>query len=198
MLFGGSPKVKVTDENHTDITQTTGGFDAYFHKRITRMLRHDNFAKSLPKLLKDTQSTLQPLIAAPVKVMDPFDTIYKIVFQLTMRAVGCDDIAEDPALLKKTLSLYETIDSSTTAATVIFPWLPSPALIKRTVAGARLYMILQKIAEQRRKNNVRGEDALQFLLDQGDTMDKIIAVSNRKSSTIPYAESWYNLIQLAN
>jgi sterol 14-demethylase len=113
--------------------------------------------------------------------MDPFDEIYKIVFQLTMRAVGCDDIAEDPALLKKTLSLYETIDSSTTPATVIFPWFPTPALIKRTVAGARLYMMLQKIAERRRKNNVRGEDALQFLLDQGDTMDKIIAVSNHQS-----------------
>jgi hypothetical protein len=93
-----------------------------------------------------------------------------------MRVVGCNDVAEDPELLEKTLQLYETVEASATAATMLFPWFPSPSVIKRTVAGGRLYMIINNIVEKRKKTGIRGDDPLQFLIDESDSMPKIIEV----------------------
>lgn len=130
----------------------------------------------LPLLIADTKARLEEVATSPNGVMDPFDNIYKIVYQLTMRTVGCNDIADDPALLLKTLRLYEAIEESATPTGIIFPWLPTVAKLKRTIAGGRLYMIFQRIVSQRRKTGKRDEDALQFMIDHGDDVTKIIAV----------------------
>ena len=96
-----------------------------------------------------------------------------------MRTVGCNEIANDPRLLAKTLSFFETIQQSATPAGVIFPWLPTPAKLKRTYAGGALYIIFQGIVNERKKTGKREEDALQFMIDQGDDVIKIIGVSNQ-------------------
>lgn len=126
--------------------------------------------------MSDVQTSLKQLAKDPAGITDPFQSLYKIVYQLTMRIVGCDDIADDPELLEKTLRLYETIEESATATAIIFPWFPSPAIIKRTIAGGRLYMIIKKIVEERNKTGKRGDDPLQYLIDQGDNMPRIIEV----------------------
>src|ERR1700761_3572434 len=94
-----------------------------------------------------------------------------------MRAGGATEIANNRKLLDKTLSLYETIESTATPYQIIFPWLPSPALFKRFIGGTRLYMIFQNIVNQRKKTGTRYEDPLQYLIDKGDSMRDIIAVS---------------------
>lgn len=93
-----------------------------------------------------------------------------------MRIVGCDEIADDPVLLATTLSLFETVESSATATAVLFPWFPSPAIIKRTIAGTRLYLIVKSVIEKRVKSGERRDDPLQYLLDQGDEIPAIIEV----------------------
>ena len=85
-------------------------------------------------------------------------------------------------LLVKTLGLYETVENSATPFAIMFPRFPSLAIIKRTIAGGRLYMILKKIVSQREKTRKRGDGALQFLIDQGDNMPKIIQVSRHIST----------------
>ena len=132
----------------------------------------------LPLLLADTKARLDDIVSAPNGVIDPFDKVYKIVFQLTMRTVGCNDIANDPQLLFKTLRQYETIEKSATPTGVIFPWLPTPAKLKRTIAGGSLYMTFRRIVNERKKTGKRDNDALQFMIDQGDDVTSIIAVSN--------------------
>jgi hypothetical protein len=127
--------------------------------------------------MKDVKASLDKLANNPAGITDPFESIYRIVYQLTIRMVGCDDIADDPALLEKTLGLYETVEKSTTPLAIIFPWFPSFAIIRRTIAGGRLYMILNNIVEERKKTGKRGTDPLQFLIDQGDSMARIIEVS---------------------
>lgn len=97
-----------------------------------------------------------------------------------MRTVGCNEIADDPTLLAKTLSLFETIEHSATPTGIIFPWLPTLAKLKRTVAGGRLYMIFQQIVNKRKRTGKRENDALQFMIDQGDDVVKIISVSIKK------------------
>ena len=130
----------------------------------------------LAHLIGDTDARLEELAISSSNMTDPFVSIYEIVFQLTMRMVGCNEIANDPALLKKTLHLFETIQHSSTATTIIFPWFPSPALIKRTIAGGRLYMIMKKIVDERKKSEGREDDPLQYLIDSGDDINDIIGV----------------------
>lgn len=126
--------------------------------------------------MKDVQISMKKLAKDPSGITDPFESIYRIVFQLTMRVVGSDDIADSPELLEKTLQLYETIEHSSTATAIMFPWFPSLAIIKRTIAGGRLYMIMKNIVDGRVESGRRGDDPLQFLMDQGDDARKIIEV----------------------
>ena len=131
------------------------------------------------------------VLTVPTGIFDPFDNLYKIVFQLTMRTVGCNEIANDPPILWKALRLFETIEQSATMAAVIFPWLPSPAKIRRTIAGSQLYMIVGRIVNQRKKTGKREDDALQFMIDQGDDLTRIITVSGRKHVRTTRTIDWF-------
>jgi len=131
----------------------------------------------MPNLMADTRRRLELLAQDPRGVTDPFESIYKIVFQLTMRTVACNEIAEDPALLDKTLHLFEAMDKAATPAVVMYPSLPTPAKLKRMWAGAQLYMIFKKIVDERQRADRRDHDALQFMMDHGDDIRTIITVS---------------------
>ena len=126
--------------------------------------------------MRDVRTFLDTLAQSPTGITNPFESFYRLVYQLTMRTVGCSDIANDPVLLERTLQLYETIEASATAATMLFPWFPSPSVIKRTIAGGKLYMVINKIVENRKKTGIRGDDPLQFLIDGGDDVKSIIEV----------------------
>lgn len=126
--------------------------------------------------MKDVRNSLNALAKKPSGITEPFESLYRIVYQLTMRTVACNDIADDPILLEKTLSLFEQVEASSTPTTILFPWLPTPAMVKRTIAGGRLYMILSGIVEKRKKEGTRGDDPLQVLIDEGDDMGKIVEV----------------------
>ena len=131
----------------------------------------------LPQLISDTKTKFDTITASSSGMINPFDTIYKTVYQLTMRTVGCNEIASDPALLNRTLHLFEIIEKSGTPTGIVFPWLPTPAKVKKLYAGFSLFMIFQKIVNQRKKTGRRENDALQFMMDQGDSMERIIGVS---------------------
>lgn len=107
-----------------------------------------------------------------------------------MLTVGTKDIADDPALLKKVLGLYEAVEASSTPMTILFPWIPGPsstlpyyfadrlvlgpAKFRRVVAATRLYFILQGIVSKREKTGIKESDPLQHLIDSGDSMRQII------------------------
>lgn len=133
----------------------------------------------LPKLLADTRESLEEIAMLPTGIFDPFDNLYRTVFRLTMRTVGCNDIANDPPLLWKTLRLFEIIEESSTMTTVIFPWLPTPARISRAIAGGRLYAIVRRIVNHRKKTGKKEDDPLQYMVDEGDDLTSIITVGSR-------------------
>ncbi|TVY34155.1 Sterol 14-demethylase [Lachnellula subtilissima] len=172
ILFGSSPASLKTDRpaNGNDF----GGSGGYFQRHITKLMKMEVIKKGLPCLMQDVRTFLDTLAQSPTGITDPFESFYRLVYQITMRTVGCSDIANDPVLLEKTLQLYETIEASATATTMLFPWFPSPSVIKRTIAGGKLYMIITKIVEHRNKTGIREDDPLQFLIDEGDDVKGII------------------------
>lgn len=116
------------------------------------------------------------MAANPEGITNPFDSIYRIVYQLTMRTVACNEIANDPVLLDRTLSIFETVEKGSTPAVIMFPRIPTLGMIKRLWGGAQLYTIFKKIVDDRTKTDRREEDPLQFLMDLGDDISSIITV----------------------
>lgn len=128
-------------------------------------------------MINDTQNRL--LEFGNSGITDPFDTIHSLVFQLTVRNIGANDIANDRALLDKTRGIYETMENSYNPSIIVLPFIVkafTPSFITQSVAGARLYFILKGIVDKRKKTGHREEDALQFLIDQGDDLGKMIGV----------------------
>lgn len=49
--------------------------------------------------------------------------------------------------------------------------------VKKTLAGTQLYLVFQKIVEERKKTGKREDDPMQLLIDEGDTTVQILQVS---------------------
>jgi cytochrome P450 len=173
-LLQGSPPVK-KDNNPLE---ETGGyqkdFSAYFSKRIVTLLKGNTLKQGLPRMLKDARAAFDKLAADPSRTTDPFDSIYRLVYLFTMRTVACNEIADNPALLAKTLGLFESVEGAVSPLLIMYPWLPLWGKLKRISGGGQLYMILKGIVDTRKKTGTRGEDALQYLMDQGDSLMEMI------------------------
>ena len=79
------------------------------------------------------------------------------------------------ARLKK---LYDILDVGTTPTTVLVPWLPTPAMIKKIWATKEIYEIVIKAIKNRENSGVFQGDTLQMLLDTGDEKLVIVGVSS--------------------
>jgi hypothetical protein len=181
-MLGGSPKIDKktveTAEPSAEAQEQTDGFSNYFSKRLIAMLKGPILAKGLPQLLQDVRFSFNDLAAKDTKRTDPFDSVYRLVFQLTMRTVACVEIAGDVELLERILKLFETIEATATPLSIMYSWMPLPSQFRRTYAGAQLYMIFKGIIDKRAQEGRREDDTLQYLIDQGDDVTKIITVSN--------------------
>jgi sterol 14-demethylase len=177
-LLGGSPSVNDTNAINTaaDDKLEEGEFVNYFAKRLVAMLKGPLLAKGLPQLLEDMRTSIDRLATQETKVTDPFDSIYRVVFQMTMRTVACVEIAGDDALRERCLKLFEEIEGTATPMSIMYNWMPVIAKFRRTYAGAQLYMIFKGIIDKRAAEGKREDDALQYLIDQGDDVTKIITV----------------------
>lgn len=109
-----------------------------------------------------------------------FDSFYffiQLLFQLTIRSLSCTEIADDPVLVSRLKDLYDTLDVGTTPATVLVPWLPTPAMIKKLWATKEIYNIVNTAIRARETSGVSRDDTLQMLLDAGD--EKLVVVGVR-------------------
>jgi cytochrome P450 len=170
VLFGQAPKI----QRHDDGAGKDDDLNNHFSRRLAHLLKHDQFRRKLPTLISDVQEAVEAIRTSPNGVTDPFDSLYRVVFRLTIRMVGADEIADDPQVLEETLRLFEMIDGSATATSVMFPKFPSPAVLKRTYAGARLFFLIENIIKKRAASDEKHDDALQYMLDQGDRTYKIV------------------------
>jgi len=177
VLFGQSPSIKdfeVVDKTRaeTERTETSTSFSTYFSRRIVAMLSGENLAKAIPTLVTDVRGGYDEL--GESGMMDPFVNLYEMVFMLTQRTVGANEIANSRPLMSKTMGLFQMIEKTSTSYQIIFPWLPSPAMFKRVWGGSQLYFIFNRIINARKKEGRREADGLQFLMDQSDDLKRII------------------------
>ena len=101
---------------------------------------------------------------------DPFKTIYMLLNQTTIRSLCCNEVADDPSLSLRLLNMNRLIDKSTTAPSIILPqWIPLPERFLRIWGGLRVYMLMSSVIKKRLRDKQRHVDALQVLLDHGDS-----------------------------
>ncbi len=98
----------------------------------------------------------------------------QLTFQLTLRSLSSTEIAEDHELVKRLKILYDRLDAGTTPASVLLPWLPTPAMIKKLLATKDIYKIITKAIHERKASGKARDDTLQMLLDYED--DELIVV----------------------
>lgn len=109
-------------------------------------------------------------------MVDPFDSIYELIYKLTMRLVGSTEIAEDRELLRWSPSVFERLEKSGSNARIIFPWLITFNYIASLALGARLYLALLRVIQQRNGRKHK-EDAVGHLLKDGWDPEEIVKVS---------------------
>ena len=96
---------------------------------------------------------------------------------MTIRSLSSTEISDDPARVARLKKLYDTLDNGTTPATVLLPWLPTPAMIKKLWATKDIYDIVTQAISDRESSGISRNDTLQMLLDFGD--EKLVVVGVR-------------------
>lgn len=86
------------------------------------------------------------------------------LIELTIRKVGCDEIADDPKLRARILNVVEVTDNGHALATFLFPWLPLPKVLRKIWSSVTMYRTVRRVVRDREITGRRGKDALQVRL----------------------------------
>jgi sterol 14-demethylase len=130
----------------------------------------DAHPPDLPVLIHDAKEGLRTLATSSSTIINPFEVLFKVIFQLTARELCCSDIADQTELLDKMIRLFLIAGTSYNPRIILFPpliKLLSPAYWKQMSASIRMYMLVKGILDQRKRTGKRGTDPLQHLIDQG-------------------------------
>jgi sterol 14-demethylase len=101
--------------------------------------------------------------------------LLQVAFQMVMRPASFD-IADDPALLSRLKTLIDIVDSPSNTFESQIPWLPSASSLRKIPSSARIYGIIQKEINKRKSSGIRRRDALQQMLDDGESTVHIFGV----------------------
>ncbi|KAH8102335.1 cytochrome P450 [Phellopilus nigrolimitatus] len=169
ILNGDSPSLKDIKVNKN---VEDGDMTSWFGKRLTACLRRDRMARNLTLMFQDLDQITERW--AGNGQFDPFNDIYNAVFQLTIRAASCREIADDPAAVKRVMQLYWDMENGVSAASRLLGWFPSTVRKRKQQATADLYLLLKGAIDKRKEEGRREDDSVQVLLDEGDGVNDII------------------------
>lgn len=130
--------------------------------------------ENIGQLVNDANSALGHLETS--RPFDPFNGIYLLIYQMTHRLLGSYDVANSPRLLAETLAVYDRMGDSSAMQTM-FPMMPTLGMLRKLCGGARLHFLFRSIIRDRRKCGRRENDAMQIMMDNGDSDIQISTVS---------------------
>ncbi|KAF8462100.1 cytochrome P450 [Russula ochroleuca] len=145
---------------------------AKMYKRLSNVQRNERLTDLIPEVLNDCRRHLQSWEKAGS--LDPFEKIYELTFQATVRCLTCTEIADEPKLVARCKQLFEQVERGITPATVLFPWFPSPSMVMRARATKQLYDIIVNTMKVRKQSGVPRNDTLQIFLDSEDELATVM------------------------
>ncbi|KAJ7141246.1 cytochrome P450 [Mycena epipterygia] len=169
LLFGTSPSIRDVDVDRAEYNTQ------FLHKQLSELLSKERMADGdqfepppppvLPSLLKDTDRLMAGW--GSQGRIDPFKELNDIVFQLTVRLASCRELAEDKGAVSRMSQLLDNIEKNTTPASLLLPWLPSPARKAKQENNLAIFELVKSFVEIRRAASVRSSDAIDVLLGAG-------------------------------
>ncbi|THH00972.1 hypothetical protein EW026_g1635 [Hermanssonia centrifuga] len=146
---------------------------ALIHKRLATAQSSDRLSHLVPEILSDAESVLRSWGTSGT--IDPFTHIPAVsIFVSHVRCLSCHELADDVATVARLRALYDTLDTSTTPASVLLPWLPSPSMLTKLYASKKVYDIVNRAINARIQSGVSRDDTLQMLVDHED--NKLVIV----------------------
>ncbi|THH29172.1 hypothetical protein EUX98_g5017 [Antrodiella citrinella] len=142
------------------------------HKRLSTAQSSEHLARLIPKLLEDGERAVR--LWGQSGIIDIFDCIPTIFFQTSVRSLSSTELANDEEVVARLKQLYDKLDETTTPASVLFPWFPSPSMLSKLMTTKRIYDIVNGTVAQRMKSGVVQDDTLQVLVDSAD--DRLVMV----------------------
>ncbi|KAF9445805.1 cytochrome P450 [Macrolepiota fuliginosa MF-IS2] len=145
---------------------------ATIHKRVAAAQREGHLSTLIPHLLEDSRKVMERW--GTTGRFDPFENIYELTFQTTIRALSCGEIADDLALVSRIKKMYDKLDAGTTPVTILLPWLPSWTMVSKLWSTKGIYDIIVGAVRQRQElletigEGEKPQDTMQLLLDSGD------------------------------
>ena len=94
----------------------------------------------------------------------------------------CHDLTKNEGDLMRVRELLTTLQTSSTPASLLLPWFPSPARKSKKQATTEIYTILYTYVEIRRRVEPTN-DTIDILISSGATTEKIVEVSPNPEMT---------------
>ena len=146
----------------------------YTHYR-SPFCANSTLSKALPTLFSDIIKRMDGW--GDSGKINPFNDVYYLVFQMTVRITTCSELAEDWAAIDRLFGLYWKLEKSATPVGLLLPWLPSNARRDKKQATADMYNMLSGYVHSRKSAQESGSDAIDLLIARGDDNTSIIGVS---------------------
>ncbi|KNG82267.1 hypothetical protein ANOM_009873 [Aspergillus nomiae NRRL 13137] len=176
-------------QGYTLLLATTPSFEAsprppdealhssqWFRNTLAGMMSKDNLVANLPRIVNDINTNFNNATDPNTHtgIIDIFDEVGYIVYQSTMRVIGFNKIADSEELCSTTLKLFERIEDGTSPSRIIFPWLPTPAFLRRLGAGIQLYQTFKRLLQVGEDSDQNIDDVSQSLAKSGTPIKEII------------------------
>ena len=95
---------------------------------------------------------------------------------MIIRSVSSHDVAENPGLVSRLKLLYDRIDSSVKPTTLRVPGAQKLATLQKLWSSISVYRIFNNAVEERQRSGIKRDDALQQLLDAGESKQCVVGV----------------------
>ena len=148
---------------------------SYFVRRLLDLQKSELLVKRLPRVTRDARAAFDALAKSPSNVVNPTSTCYRLVVVQDCRILCCDEIPDDPKQLNSCIDYLMTLRTAIDLQGSFLPWLPSKQGFRRRYATYCLNSLIAPIVHSRmKKGSPRKDDALQTLVDNGDSKEYIL------------------------
>ncbi|KAF3763196.1 cytochrome P450 [Cryphonectria parasitica EP155] len=152
----------------------------YFQRRLLELQKTEQLTKRLPAVTRDAHTAFAGLARRPTNIINPAAECYRIVIQQSTRVFCADELSDDPSIVDTIFGYLMILRSTSSLHLMAVPWLrlTSLAYWKRVYGRWGLHSIVAPMIKQRMSPGAsRANDAVQTLIDLGDSQEHIIDFS---------------------
>ncbi|KAG5991256.1 hypothetical protein E4U52_003866 [Claviceps spartinae] len=161
---------------------------SFFHRRVLDLMKTEHLASRLHTATREARTMFRAFATAQTTqdpkgirsgIVSPIESCYRLSLLQSVRMMFCDELADTHELFEKYVTFTHALQHLNSGHTCAVPWLPSLAHTKRRYYRHRLQSLFTPLVEKRLQcqdgaGSSRANDALQTLIDSGDTVDYIV------------------------